>query len=120
MSKSEAKAAILKEFPWSMTVEYESDQYQVTDLMAEKVEALLDEIYKDGSDPQESYTLDTSGLDEQVKQRQQPAQTNGTRRQRTVPLTSLIQQAVNSYLQVRKMVLPLTRTSWHQIFPRLK
>lgn len=65
MSKSEAKAAILKEFPWSMTVEYESDQYQVTDLMAEKVEALLDEIYKDGSDPQESYTLDTSGLDEQ-------------------------------------------------------
>ena len=89
MSKSEAKAAILKEFPWSMTVEYESDQYQVTDLMAEKVEALLDEIYK------------------------------GTRRQRTVPLTSLIQQAVNSYLQVRKMVLPLTRTSWHQVFLRL-
>ena len=67
MSKSEAKAAILKEFPWSMTVEYDSDQYKVTDLMAEKVDALLDEIYKDGSDPQESYTLDTSGLDEKVK-----------------------------------------------------
>ena len=67
MSKSEAKAAILKAFPWSMTVEYDSDQYKVTDLMAEKVDALLDEIYKDGSDPQESYTLDTSGLDEKVK-----------------------------------------------------
>ena len=67
MSKNEAKAAILKEFPWSMTVEYDSDQYQVTDLMAEKVDALLDEIYKDGGDPQESYTLDTSGLDEKVK-----------------------------------------------------
>ena len=67
MSKSEAKAAILKEFPWSMTVEYDSDQYKVTDLMAEKVDALLDEIYKDGSNPQESYTLDTSGLDEKVK-----------------------------------------------------
>ena len=67
MSKSEANAAILKEFPWSMTVEYDSDQYKVTDLMAEKVDALLDEIYKDGSDPQESYTLDTSGLDEKVK-----------------------------------------------------
>ena len=67
MSKSEAKAAILKEFPWSMTVEYDSDQYKVTDLMAEKVDALLDEIYKDGSDPQESYILDTSGLDEKVK-----------------------------------------------------
>ncbi len=67
MSKSEAKAAILKEFPWSMTVEYDSDQYQVTDLMAEKVDSLLDEIYQVGSDPQESYTLDTSGLDEQVK-----------------------------------------------------
>ena len=67
MSKSEAKAAILKEFPWSMTVEYDSDQYKVTDLMAEKVDALLDEIYKDGSDPKESYTLDTSGLGEKVK-----------------------------------------------------
>lgn len=67
MSKSEAKAAILKEFPWSMMVEYDSDQYKVTDLMAEKVDALLDEIYKDGSDPQESYTLDISGLDEKVK-----------------------------------------------------
>lgn len=67
MSKNEAKAAILKEFPWSMTVEYDSDQYQVTDLMAEKVDVLLDEIYKDGGDPQESYTLDTSGLDEKVK-----------------------------------------------------
>ncbi len=67
MSKSEAKSAILKEFPWSMTVEYDSEQYQVTDLMEEKVEALLDEIYQDGSDPLESYTLDTSGLDEQVK-----------------------------------------------------
>ena len=67
MSKSEAKAAIIKELPWSMTVEYDSDQYKVTDLMAEKVDALLDEIYKDGSDPQESYTLDTSGLDEKVK-----------------------------------------------------
>ncbi len=67
MSKSEAKAAILKEFPWSMTVEYDSDQYQVTDLMAEKVDSLLDEIYQVGSDPQESYTLDTSGLDEQIK-----------------------------------------------------
>ena len=67
MSKSEAKAAILKEFPWSMTVEYDSDQYKVTDLMAEKVNTLVNEIYKDGSDPQESYTLDTSGLDEKVK-----------------------------------------------------
>ncbi len=120
MSKSEAKAAILKEFPWSMTVEYESVPVSGNDLMAEKVEALLDEIYKDGSDPQESYTLDTSGLDEQVKaEAAASAQQNGTRRQRTVPLTSLIQQAVNSYLQVRKMCLPLTRTSWHQVFLRL-
>ena len=119
MSKSEAKAAILKEFPWSMTVEYESDQYQVTDLMAEKVEALLDEIYKDGSDPRKAIHWTHLVWMSRSRQRQQPAQQNGTRRQRTVPLTSLIQQAVNSYLQVRKMVLPLTRTSWHQIFPRL-
>ena len=117
MSKSEAKAAILKEFPWSMTVEYDSDQYQVTDLMAEKVDALLDEIYKDGSDPQDSYTLDTLGLDEQVKAEAAVCAAKWDKKA-TVPLINLMQPAANLYLQVKKMALPLIRISWQQTFYR--
>ena len=91
------------------------DQYKVTDLMAEKVDALLDEIYKDGSDPQESYTLDTSGLDEKVKA-EAACGAKWDKKQRTVLLINLMQQAENLYLQERKMVLPLIRTSWQPIF----
>ncbi len=64
MSKSQARTAILKEFPWNMTVTYNDDTYEVTDLMAEKVDALLDEIYDGTEETADSYTLDTSGLDE--------------------------------------------------------
>ena len=62
MSKSQAREAILAEFPWAMTVTYGEDTYEVTDLMAQKVDALLDEIYS--GEPEASYTLDTDGLDE--------------------------------------------------------
>ena len=62
MSKNQARNAILKEYPWSMTVSYDGDSYSVTDLAAEKVDALLDEIYN--GEPAESYTLDMDGLEE--------------------------------------------------------
>ena len=65
MSKSQAREAILKQFPWSMTVSYGSDVYEVNDLMEAKVDALLEEIYS--GEPQESYSLDTAGLEEQAK-----------------------------------------------------
>ena len=64
MSRSQAREAVLAEFPWSMTVSYGEDTYQVTDLMAAKVDALLDEIYS--GEPEEDYTLDTTGLEEQA------------------------------------------------------
>ena len=64
MSRTEAEAAILEKYPWSMTITYGEDAYQVTDLMAEKVDSLLDEIYT--GDPQESYSLDTTGLEEAI------------------------------------------------------
>ena len=64
MSRTEAEAAILEKYPWSMTITYGEDAYQVTDLMAEKVDSLLDEIYT--GDPQESYSLDTTGLEEVI------------------------------------------------------
>lgn len=65
MSRDEARAEILKKYPWNMEVAYEGDTYQVANLMEEKVNLLLDEIYR--GTPRESYTLDTSGLDEAVK-----------------------------------------------------
>lgn len=62
MSREEAKEAILKDFPWAMKVTWESETYEVKDLMAEKVDLLLQEIYT--GEPKESYTLDTSGLED--------------------------------------------------------
>lgn len=65
MSRSEARSTILKNYPWAMTVAYEGDTYEVANLMEEKVNTLLDEIYN--KEPREKYTLDTSGLEEAVK-----------------------------------------------------
>ena len=62
MSKNQARNAILKEYPWSMTVTYDGDTYNVTNLAAEKVDALLEEIYS--QEPAESYTLSMDGLEE--------------------------------------------------------
>ena len=62
MSRDEAKAAILKDFPWGMKVTWQDQSYDVNDLMAEKVDSLLEEIYT--GEPKESYTLDTTGLDD--------------------------------------------------------
>ncbi len=64
MSREEAKAAILKDFPWGMKVTWQDQSYDVNDLMAEKLDALLEEIYT--GEPKESYTLDTSGLEDAV------------------------------------------------------
>ena len=65
LSKSQAKEVLLKEFPWSMTVSHDADVYEVNDLMTGKIDSLLDEVY--AGEPQESYTLDTKGLEEQIK-----------------------------------------------------
>ena len=62
LSREEAKEAILKQYKWGMTVTYKEDVYEVTDLLAEKVDSLLEEIYT--GKPQESYTLDMSGMEE--------------------------------------------------------
>ena len=63
MAREEAREKILEKYPWSMKVIYEGKEpYAVSDLMAGKVDQLLDEIYH--GEPKESYTLDTSGLEE--------------------------------------------------------
>ena len=65
MSREDAKAAILKDYPWAMKITYNEDSYDVSDLMAEKVDTLLQEIYS--GEPKEAYTLDTDGLEDAVK-----------------------------------------------------
>lgn len=66
MSKNQARNAILKEYTWGMTVTYGDDTYNVTDLVAEKVDALLEEIYS--GEPEENYTLDMDGMEEAAAQ----------------------------------------------------
>lgn len=66
MSREEAKTAILKEISWGMKVTWEDQSMDVTDLMAEKVNTVLDEIYQ--NEPKEMYTVDASGLEEAVKE----------------------------------------------------
>lgn len=62
MSREQAKAAILKNYPWGMKVTWQEDTYEVKDLMGEKVDTLLTEVFQ--GEPKENYTLDTSGLEE--------------------------------------------------------
>ena len=65
MSREEAKQEILKKYTWKMTARYQDDVYEVSNLMAEKLDSLLEEIYR--GEPKENYTLDTSGLEEAVQ-----------------------------------------------------
>ncbi len=64
MSREQAKEAILKNYPWKMTAVYNSDVYELANLMSGKVDALLEEIFT--GEPKEKYALDTSGLDDAV------------------------------------------------------
>lgn len=65
MSRTEAKTAILKKYPWAMTVVWEEQVYEVANLMEEQVDALLEEIYS--GEPEERYALDMSGMEDAVK-----------------------------------------------------
>ncbi len=62
MSREEAKQAILKDFTWGMKVTWQDQSYDVADLMAGKVDSLLQEIFAGVT--RESYSLDTSGLED--------------------------------------------------------
>ncbi len=65
MSREDARASILKNYPWGMKVSFNGEVYEVSDLMAGKVDSLLDEIYS--GEPEERYTLNTEGLDAAVR-----------------------------------------------------
>ena len=66
MSREEAREAILAGYSWGMTVTYEDDTYEVENLIADRVDQLLDQIFSTDS-PQESYTLDVSGMDDLIQ-----------------------------------------------------
>lgn len=66
LSRNEAKQKLLKQYTWGMkvTCEGEDAPYEVPNLMENKINALLDEIFT--GTPKESYTLDTKGLEDAV------------------------------------------------------
>jgi vancomycin resistance protein YoaR len=66
MSKEDAGKAIHKKYKWGMKVTYKDQEYELTDLLDDKIEKLLNEIYQ-GGEPKESYTIDMSGLEDKVK-----------------------------------------------------
>lgn len=109
LSKSQAREVLLKEFPWSMTVSYDSEVYEVNDLMAGKIDSLLNEIYS--GEPQESYTLDTAGLEEQIKAEAAACAAKWDKKAKMVPSTALMQKQGSSFSQERRMALPLIRKS---------
>lgn len=65
MSRSQAREEILKKYHWDMKAVYGEETYDIANLMEEKLNGLLDEIYT--GEAKESYTLDTTGLEEAVK-----------------------------------------------------
>ncbi len=66
MSREQAREAILKNYPWDMKVTWQEESYEVSDLMAGKVDALLEDVFT--GEPEERYVLDTEGLDEAIRQ----------------------------------------------------
>lgn len=67
LSREEARDIILEHYTWRMKVIYEGTDspYEIPNMMEKKVDDLLDEIFR--GTPKESYTLDTSGLEEEVE-----------------------------------------------------
>lgn len=66
LSREEARQTLIDHYPWAMKAQYQDDTYEINDLMAVKIDALLDEIYS--GEPKSIYTLDTSGLDTSIEQ----------------------------------------------------
>ena len=109
MTKNQARNAILKEYSWSMTVTYGDDSYPVTDLVAEKVDALLDDIYS--GDPEESYTLNMDGMEEAAAKEAAACASRWDKKAKNGSIDSYDKEKGHLYLRARKMVLPLTRIS---------
>ena len=67
MTQEEARKAILDSFDWKMKVKYEDKEADVTNLMADKVDQLLEEIYASDLKPGETYEVNTENMIEDAK-----------------------------------------------------
>lgn len=65
LSREEAKRVICEANPWNMAVVWGEKRYEVADLITEKIDALLQEIY--AGEPKEQYTLNTDGLEDAIE-----------------------------------------------------
>lgn len=65
MSKEEARKTLMDHYRWEMKIIYGEKEYQIKNLVEDKVDNLMKEIYS--GEPQESYSLDVTGLDEDIK-----------------------------------------------------
>lgn len=79
LSRTEALQKLQETYAWGMTVACDGETYEVPDLMSGRIEELLDQIYQEteaetagtdaegaSGDSQEIYSLDTSGMEEEV------------------------------------------------------
>ena len=79
LSRTEALQKLQETYAWGMTVVCDGETYEVPDLMSGRIEGLLDQIYQEteaetagtdaegaSGDSQEIYSLDTSGMEEEV------------------------------------------------------
>ena len=67
MTQEEARKAILDSFDWKMKVKYDDKETDVTNLMADKVDQLLEEIYASDLKPGETYEVNTENMMEDAK-----------------------------------------------------
>lgn len=65
MSKEEAKAAILKQYNWSMKVTYQDKETTVNNLMEKRVNEILEEVF--ASDKMDAYSVNTENMLEDAK-----------------------------------------------------
>lgn len=64
MSRQKAYDAIMKKYEWAMSASYNGDKYDIPNIIGEKLDTILDEIFT--GTPKETYTINFTGLDEEV------------------------------------------------------
>lgn len=64
LSREEAKKAIETEYPWSLKVSFGEQVYEVPNLVEDRIEKLLDQIYEEAA--VKSYSFDTTGMDNEA------------------------------------------------------
>lgn len=67
MSQEEAREAILKQFNWGMKVKYDGKEASVNNILLEKVNNLLEEIYAGDMSEAKEYEIDTNNLAEAAR-----------------------------------------------------